>query len=145
MACATRFPMISKIELLRMGLPIEPNHDRRIVLVVESERNLADTRTAILCGWGYTVLTAYDAESALELARETPPEILVSNLQLQRGNSLTLVNEIRSLAPACKVLLISGINESNDLRLEVQRQGLELSLVTRPVHPAQLFSLLDSL
>lgn len=145
MSCATRFPIISKIELVRMGLLMEPHPNPRAVLIVDSERILADTRAAILNGWGYAVFKAYDVKSALELARKIPPEILVSDLHLRGGDGLTLVKKIRSLAPACKVLLISGVNESNDLLREAQREGIELSLSIRPVHPPELLRLLDSL
>ena len=68
-------------EITRKGIVADTGQHRPVVLVVDDEQIIADTRAAIFNNWGYTALTAYTAEAALELAEVIPPELLVSDVR----------------------------------------------------------------
>ena len=45
---------------------------RPVVLIVEDEQIIADTRVAIFTSWGFTAIAAYDSAEALSTARVIP-------------------------------------------------------------------------
>lgn len=144
MLSETRFETVPIAELRRMGIVIEQNAYPRNVLIVDSDRIITDTRVAILSRCGYAAYAAYDVESALEIARLCPPEIFVCDLAMPRMNGVALARKIRLLAPECKVILISDFNASSETLEAAANEGFGVNL-NRPVHPAELATLLDSL
>ena len=46
-----------------------PEKNQPVVLIVDDERVIADTLSIILSRSGFSTMTAYDGESALELAQ----------------------------------------------------------------------------
>ena len=119
---------------------IEESCPRPVVLVVDDEEIIADTRVAILASWGYAAMASYDAETALEMARVIPPEILVSDVLLTGMNGVDLAIEIRSGVPDCKVILFSGQADSLNLLALARNAGHNFTLLQKPVHPAELLA-----
>jgi CheY-like chemotaxis protein len=112
---------------------------QRIVLVVDDERVIADTLSVILSRSGFCTLTAYDASSALELARGTAPDLLLSDVMMGPGMDGTqLAMEMVKCYPECKVLLFSGHAATRNLLAQARDKGHDFTLLTKPVHPADL-------
>lgn len=108
------------------------------VLVVDDEEIIADTRSAILSGWGYSVLTAYSAEEALEIARVDPPSFLVSDVHLGRMNGVELALAVRSVASNCQVVLFSGDADSLSLLATARNSAHDFKFLQKPIHPVNL-------
>ena len=114
---------------------------RRVVLVVDDERIIADTLSVILTRSGFAVLTAYDGESALELARTVPPELLLSDVMLGPGiDGTELAIRLVGTQPECKVLLFSGHAATQDLLRKSRSAGHDFTLLSKPLHPADLLN-----
>jgi DNA-binding response OmpR family regulator len=112
---------------------------QRVVLVVDDERIIADTLSVILTRSGFCVLTAYDGSSALELARGVAPDLLLSDVMMGPGMDGTqLAIEMVKSHPGCKVLLFSGHAATSDLLAVARAGGHDFTLMTKPVHPADL-------
>jgi len=110
-----------------------------VVLVVDDEHIIADTLSVILSRSGFTVLTAYNASLALELARGVAPDLLLSDVMLGPGMDGTqLAIEMVKAHPECKVLLFSGHAATKDLLAKAHEDGHDFTLMTKPVHPADL-------
>jgi DNA-binding NtrC family response regulator len=131
---------ISIAELKRRGLVVETAPLRPVVLVVDDEQIIADTRAAIFTNWGYAVMTAYSGEDALEIARVIPPELLVSDVILTGMNGVELAIAMQEIVPDCKVLLFSGLPSSVDMLADARTTGHEFTLLEKPLPPALLFS-----
>ena len=111
------------------------------VLVVDDERVIADTLSIILGRNGFSVLTAYDGESALEKAHATTPQLLLSDVMLGPGmDGIQLAIAMVKACPGCKVLLFSGHASTADLLAEARKAGHDFVLMTKPVHPADLLA-----
>jgi DNA-binding response OmpR family regulator len=136
------FDTVSTEFLAQRGLYNAEGHHRPVVLVVDDEDVIADTRAAILSNWGYAVLTAYDAESALELARLIPPEILIADIMLAKMNGVDLAIAIKLEVPDCEVILFSGRVDLEELVAGANYPLHNFALLSKPVHPAQLQALL---
>jgi DNA-binding NtrC family response regulator len=140
-----RFETIPLAEVAQKGLVAETGDHRPVVLVVDDERIIADTRAAILKSWGYAALTAYDAESALELANLIPPELLISDVILAGMNGVELAIAIKASVPDCKVVLFSGQANSIDILAAAHNSGHDFPLLDKPLHPTELFAHLSKI
>jgi CheY-like chemotaxis protein len=114
---------------------------RRVVLVVDDERIIADTLSVILSRSGFAVMTAYNGESALDLAATIPPELLISDVMLGPGiDGTELAIALVNAQPDCRVLLFSGHAATQDLLKRSRESGHHFALLAKPVHPADLLS-----
>ena len=114
---------------------------RPVVLVVDDERVIADTLSVILSRSGFSVMTAYDGETALELAGEVTPDLLLSDVMMGPGMDGTqLAIAMVQKLPDCKVLLFSGHAATVDLMAKARQGGHDFTLMTKPVHPADLLA-----
>ena len=145
MLMSTNFETVPLVELARKGLVVPENHLRPVVLIVDDETIIADTRTAIFSNWGYTVMTAYSGEAALEIASVVPPELLISDVVLTGINGVELAIAIQAKVPDCKVLLFSGLPSSVETIAAARNAGHNFTLLDKPLHPAQLFAHLAKL
>lgn len=68
---------------------------RKKVLVVDDERDLVDIVAFNLRREQYDVLTAYDGESAIEIARRDPPDLVILDLMLPGMNGLEVCRRLR--------------------------------------------------
>jgi DNA-binding response OmpR family regulator len=112
-----------------------------LVLVVDDERVIADTLSVILKRSGFSVMTAYDGETALELAAGITPDLLLSDVMMGPGiDGTQLAIQMVGTHPGCKVLLFSGHAATVDLLAKARLSGHDFDLLTKPIHPADLLS-----
>ena len=124
-----------------LGKPLREGRKQRRVLVVDDERVIADTLSVILSRAGFSVMTAYDGESAWKLASAVMPDLLLSDVMLGPGiDGAQLAIQVVADCPACKVLLFSGHAATANLLAEVHGQGYDFALMTKPVHPSDLLA-----
>jgi len=128
--------IVSLTEALQAGVAVP---DRLpVVLIVDDERIIADTLTAIFNRNGYTALTAYDAKSALRMASLIPPELLLTDVMMPGMNGIDLAIAIESLLPDCRILLFSGQASTVDLLARARTMGHDFTTLSKPVHPTEL-------
>jgi DNA-binding response OmpR family regulator len=113
---------------------------RPVVLVVDDESAIADTLSEILSRSGYTAMTAYDGNGALETALVAPPELLITDVVLPGMSGIELAITIRRIFPDCKILLFSGQASTSDLLAAAKREGHHFTLLTKPLHPIDLLA-----
>lgn len=116
-----------------------------IVLVVDDERVIADTLTAILRDRGFNAMTAYSAEAAIAMARESSPQFLVCDIVLLGGmNGIEAAIQIGALCPDCRIILISGMAESGELLDKARARGHDFEIIlAKPFHPTELIDRLQ--
>ena len=110
------------------------------VLVIDDDNLVADTLAMVLNVSGYEAIAAYSGERALELARETAYDHLVSDVMMEPMNGIQLSIAMQALCPECKVLLMSGNNRTADLLAEACRDGYTYEILPKPVHPAEILA-----
>jgi CheY-like chemotaxis protein len=79
-----------------------------LVLVVDDEHAVADTLRLIMEQAGFAALSAYSGADAIRLAREFPPDILVSDILMPDLNGFELGLRIKETFPQCRLLFFSG-------------------------------------
>jgi CheY-like chemotaxis protein len=109
-----------------------------VVLVVDDEKVIADTLSIILSKSGFTALTAYDGASALEIAAEHIPDLLISDVMMPGMTGIELAITVTETIPECKVLLFSGQAATVDLLEKARHAGHDFTTLTKPVHPTDM-------
>jgi DNA-binding response OmpR family regulator len=145
MSTVPSFEVVPISQIAFCGWAVSPGSMRPIerqstvVLIVDDERIIADTLSMILSRSGFTVLTAYDGQSALELARIVPPELLLTDVMMAPGmNGVELATAVAETVPDCKILLFSGQAATVDLLADARDTGHNFTLLTKPLHPTEL-------
>jgi DNA-binding response OmpR family regulator len=123
-----------KVRTQPAGLP-DP-----IVLVVDDEAVIADTRAMILEQSGISTIVAYDGKSALEIAHKIPPDLLLTDVAMPGMNGIDLATAIRQIIPNCCILLFSGKESSAALLDAARAAGQEFTILAKPLHPTELLA-----
>ena len=55
------------------------------ILIIDDEANIRDLLSRFLSGIGYRVTSASSVSEALRAARREPPDLMISDLQLEDG------------------------------------------------------------
>ena len=95
------------------------------VLVVDDEALIRWSIAETLASTGHTVIEAPDGASALRVLADGQecPDVVVLDYRLPDSNDLTLLTEIRRLAPSSPVILMTAYGTP-----EVTRSALELGV-----------------
>jgi len=105
------------------------------VLIVDDDAKTVELVKLYLNRDGYKVLTAYDGNEALRLARESHPDLIVLDLMLPGMNGLEVCRTLRDESDVPIIMLTARTTE--DDRLE----GLDLGAddyITKPFSPREL-------
>lgn len=108
------------------------------VLVVDDEKLVADSLSAILQRFHYDAVPFYDGETAIEAARRQCPDIVLSDVIMPKLNGVETALKIRELCPRARVVLLSGNAATADLMERARSEGHEFELLAKPIHPDEL-------
>jgi PAS domain S-box-containing protein len=112
------------------------------LLVVEDHVDTARTLSRILRAAGFSVTTANNVTSALELAEKESFDVLLSDIGLPDGTGYDLLHEVRKHRPV-QAIAMSGFGMDEDLR-KSREAGFSEHLV-KPVHVPELLEALRRL
>ena len=118
-------------------VPIKPDLMARI-LVVDDDHEIVRLVRAYLENAGYTVLSAYDGETALHTLRRERPDLLVLDLMLHDRDGWDLTRLIRAdqnLAETPIIMLTARVEDSDKI------VGLEIGAddyITKPFNPREV-------
>jgi two-component system alkaline phosphatase synthesis response regulator PhoP len=91
------------------------------ILVVEDERNVAETLAERLTASGYVVDRAATVARALEVVAQQPPNLVLLDVGLPDGNGFELGRELRVRAPRAAIIFLTAQANPED-----RVRGLEL-------------------
>jgi DNA-binding response OmpR family regulator len=138
MAKKLNFSVVPLTEVSMKDTVIHTGDRLPLVLVVDDERVIADTLSAILSRSGFDAITAYDGETALALAKATPPDLLISDVVMPGMTGVELAIALTQAIRTCKVLLFSGQAATVDLLEKARAFGHDFTTLTKPVHPTDM-------
>ncbi len=108
------------------------------ILIVDDERMIADTLSAIFRGAGYETYTAYNGRLGLDAARTLRPELVLSDVAMPEMDGVQMAMQIRRSQPKVRVLLLSGQSETSDLLRSARENGFDFELLQKPIHPEEI-------
>jgi DNA-binding NtrC family response regulator len=79
------------------------------ILVVDDEAEIRDTLREFLKLKQYRVSTAASAAEAMRHLRQDPPQLVITDLQMEDTDGLVLIEEIKAALPQVPILLLTGV------------------------------------
>jgi PAS domain S-box-containing protein len=113
---------------------------RRRVLIVDDNRDFADSLTAAIEVGGYSVDTAYDADQAEDRCRAFEPAIVVIDINLDDTNGLDLVPRLQALRPDLLCIMMTAYAEI-DTAIKAVREGV-YDYLRKPLHGSEVLAAL---
>jgi len=133
----------SRLSAIAAGERVAPA--RRRVLIVDDLKDSADTLAELMRMKGHEVHTAYDGDTAITLAKELRPEVMLLDIGMPGLNGYQVCREIRQRAGGDELFLIAvtGWGHADD-RMKTIDVGFDRHLV-KPIDGLALGELIASL
>ena len=81
------------------------------ILIIDDEKNVADTCAQVLSSVGHRVATAKDGHAAITLLRGEPADLILTDLDMPYGGARA-VGTLRKLHPKIPIIVMSGAGKS---------------------------------
>src|SRR6185312_11783775 len=78
------------------------------VLVVDDEVAIVRVASAVLASVGFRTFSAFDGQEAIEMARLSKPDVVVSGIVMPCMDGFSAAEEILSFHPTCAFLFVTG-------------------------------------
>jgi len=115
---------------------------RRIVLVVDDDREVQEAVRAELAGRNYEVIIASDGEAALRLLGSLTPDVLVLDLQLPHVSGPSVAAKLRAFPTRPRLLVCSAVPYAPEIAQDLSADGVILKPFVRADLRAEIERLL---
>lgn len=117
----------------------------RRLLVIDDNKDAAESMSMLFELWGYEVVCAFDGRHALETAAKYQPDAVFLDIGLPGMDGYEIAERLRELPQGTRAVLvaITGYGQDEDRRRS-REAGIDHHLV-KPVAPEALHELLQSL
>jgi two-component system OmpR family response regulator len=105
------------------------------ILVIDDDPHISEVVEFSLKAAGYSVLTAFDGETALEIVKNSQPDLLVLDINLPGKDGLWLCRAAREISEA-PIIFLSARDEEVDRVMGLTIGGDDY--VTKPFSPREL-------
>ena len=92
------------------------NTDSCKVLVVDDDRDNADTTAMLLQLWGHEAEAAYSPEDSISKAVALDPDVIIMDIGIPGTNGVDLARELRAFCPEAKFLALTGFTQADVVR-----------------------------
>jgi DNA-binding NtrC family response regulator len=116
-----------------------------LAFLVDEEHILASTLAQFLRQEGLGARSFAGPIEALDAASTSPPDLLISDVELRPLSGIELARAMRAQYPACKVMLFSGHAGANSLLQAALASGDDFALLPGPVGLLNLMEAIHSL
>lgn len=112
--------------------------DKKTILIVDDEQSIIDILVYNLKKEGYNTIEANDGQTAVDVAIEQKPDLILLDIMLPKMDGLTACKKIKSAIPNVPILILSAKDEELDKIV-----GLELGAddyITKPFSVRELMA-----
>jgi CheY-like chemotaxis protein len=113
------------------------------VLVVDDNRDAADSMAMMLEACGHQAIPVYDSREAIRVFKEFHPDAAVLDIGLPHISGYELATQFHQQQPDCALIAVSGWGTDRD-KEQAQHWGFHRHL-TKPADPASLMDLIGEL
>jgi PAS domain S-box-containing protein len=118
-------------------------HESHRVLVVDDNRDSADTMATILEHWGYPARSAYEGRSACAIAREWHPQTILLDIGLPGMTGFEVLQSLRAEPQLAGAVVVAMTGYGRENGSEIKAAGFAGHLV-KPVDLNKLRKFLES-
>ncbi len=112
-----------------------------LVMLVDDDRDLLRLLTMRLSAAGYVVRSVTSGEEALEKLPEFDPDVMVTDLQLEGMDGMTLFDKVHRVNPSLPILVLTAHGTIPDA-FDAANRGV-FSYLTKPFNSQVLLSHLE--
>ncbi len=128
------------VQALERAVVQRPSRSRR-VLVVDDNRDGAESLAQVVEILGHAAEVAYDGPSAIEKASANPPEFVLCDIGLPGMSGYEIAKTLRAASAGVQLFAVSGYARSEDVRRAVEA-GFD-GHIAKPVNVADIERLLS--
>lgn len=111
-----------------------------LLLVLDDDSAVRRTWAIILEQKGYTVIAVERGEEAVAVARQHNPDLLLADIRLPDMTGVEAARQVAEVAPRCRILLISGDSDSNEILEQARAEGASFEVLPKPISPPELLA-----
>lgn len=110
----------------------------RTILVVEDNPDAREMVSFILSAEGFVVMTAEDGQQAIELVKDNPPDLIITDIQMPNLDGIEMIKRMRELfrSKPVPIVVMSGFGSG------ATQKALEAGANRSAAKPMQVDSLL---
>lgn len=82
---------------------------KKHILVDDDEADIRELLGQALTAHGYRATAVASATEAHQIARQTPPDLIISDLQLEDSDGLEMIAKLKATLPNTPVILLTGV------------------------------------
>ncbi len=101
------------------------------ILVIDDEKDIGLLFEKVLAFEGYTVLTALDGESGLELVNRNKPDIVLLDLKMPKMDGIEVLQRIKKIDKNIVVIIITGYGTIDTARMTLKFGAFDY--ITKPI------------
>ncbi len=109
------------------------------VLIVDDNKNAADTLVTLVQLLGHTAVAAYDGVSAVDVAQTFRPDVILLDLVMPGVDGFVVARFLRSLGLQAKIIALTAFTQAAFMDT-VEEAGFD-SVVAKPATAEQLIGL----
>jgi len=79
------------------------------ILTIDDEAAIRHILEQLLGSQGYRVTAVASAEAAMRVVRSDPPDLVVTDLQLEDSDGFAIIEDVKAIAPNIPVILLTGV------------------------------------
>ncbi len=116
------------------------------ILIIDDDFDVLASLRQIISLAGYTVVTAMNAQEAMDRQQNEPSEIVITDIVMPGRNGLELIAKLRSEFPEVKIIAISGggVGSSQSYLSIAEAMGA-VRTFAKPFDPDQLIRAIEEL
>ena len=99
------------------------------LLIVDDEAEIRDLLGLFLTSHGYRVTALESAVAALRFVQQTQPDLIISDLQLEESDGLSLISDLKAILPDTPVILLTGVLFDSQVFRETLSQKVSAYLI----------------
>lgn len=90
---------------------------KKTILIVEDEQALNNAYKMILEAEGYNVLSAFNGSEALEITKETEPDLILLDLRMPEVNGIDFLKEYdpKHKHPKVRIIIFSNLDMQSEI------------------------------
>ena len=113
-----------------------------VVLVVDDDRDFAESVADVLNGAGYSALVAREGGEALDEMRARQPDVVVLDLRLPDMDGLHVYREMRRSGLAMPAVAVTGFGQDESDAVELFK-SLSVTVLTKPLDIQRLLEVVE--
>ena len=107
------------------------------ILIIDDDHQIRALLRKILENAGYDVIEARNGREGLQLFRQTPPALVITDLLMPDHDGLEVIMAVRRTAPTVRIIAFSGGEGSLDCLAPAQLLGAHRTM-RKPISMAEL-------